>query len=244
MVFFMSRFDARKGIYRRGQVEWALWKFSTLDLPRGDEPLSTFRARVKHLLQIDRSGRGRGHPADPPPVEYALSSGGTEGTGVDATFTAFDAFCLAIAIDLLRAGFKQSEVFLFMIHLRQRLEGPFAEILRAPPTFRSRLAKNAVAEIGKEEPRDDRRVFLVIQRVEFSETFPAFPDMTFKRREPPILPDPFFCYGVDDLRDKLDTMDHIFRRAIVIEIAHMAAMIAELLKQAPVRRRGRPLQRV
>jgi hypothetical protein len=243
MIFFMNRF-AHERTYRRGQVEWALWKFSTLDLPRGDEPFSTFRARVKHLLQIDRSGRGRGHPADPPPVEFALSSGRTEGTGFDATFTAFDAFCLAIAIDLLRAGFKQSEVFLFMIHLRPRLEGPFAEILRAPPPFRSRLARNAAEEIHKGRPRDDGRVFLVINRVEFSETFPTFPEMTFKRSKAPILPDPFFCYGVDDLRDKLDGMDHIFRRAIVIEIAHMAAMIAELLEQAPALRRGRPLQRV
>jgi hypothetical protein len=243
MTFFMNRF-AHEKTYRRGQVEWALWKFSTLDLPRGDEPFSTFRARVKHLLQIDRSGQGRGHPADPPPVEYALSSGRTEGTGFDATFTAFDAFCLAIAIDLLRAGFKQSEVFLFMIHLRPRLEGPFVEILRAPPTFSSRLARNAAGEIGEGRPRDDHRVFLVINRVEFSETFPAFPDMTQKRSKAPILPDPFFCFGVDDLRDKLDGMDHIFRRAIVIEIAHMAAKVAELLEQAPALRRGRPLQRV
>jgi hypothetical protein len=143
---------------------------------------------------------------------------------------------------VMPGGSKQSEVFLFMLHLRERLEVPFAEILRSPPPFRSRLAKNASAEIGPEEPRDDRRVFLVIHRVKFSETFPPFPYMDFKRSKAPILPDPFFCYGVDDLRDKLDTMDHIFRRAIVIEIAHMAAMIAELLELAPVRRRGRPLQ--
>jgi hypothetical protein len=42
--------------------------------------------------------------------------------GVDATFTAFDAFCLALAVDFLRTGFKQSEVLLLVAHLRVRQE--------------------------------------------------------------------------------------------------------------------------
>jgi hypothetical protein len=238
MTFNTSKISIGQRTYRRGQVEWALWKFSTIDLPGGDEPLSAFRARVKHLLELDRSGTNLGHPADPPPVEYALSSGEPRGTGVDALFTALDAFCLAIAVDLLRAGFKQSEVALLMMHLRPRLEAPFARILTAPPAFKSRLVRSVGPQ--RTQGGDDRRVFLVIQRVEFSEAFPAFADLQSKRSKEAIFREPTICYGIDALRDKLDQMDHLFRRAIVLEIAQMAARISEFLEQAPLRRRGRP----
>jgi hypothetical protein len=240
MTFMPYKLSMGQRTYRRGQVEWALWKFSTIDLPSGDEPLSAFRARVKHLLQLDRSGTNLGHPADPPPVEYALSSGQPAGTGVDALFTAFDTFCLAIAMDLLRAGFKQSEVALLMMHLRPRLEAPFARILTTPPAFTSRLAKGAGPHSTQSSRGDDRRVFLVIQQVEFSETFPAFADLQSKRSKEAIHREPIICHGIDALRDKLDQMDHLFRRAIVLEIAQTAARISEFLEKAPLKRRGRP----
>jgi hypothetical protein len=50
--------------------------------------------------------------------------------------------------------------------------------------------------------------------------------------------------GVEKLRDQLDLMDHFFRRAIVLEIAHTAATIVEFLHQAPLKRRGRPSKSV
>jgi hypothetical protein len=224
--------------YRRSQVEWALWKFSTLDLPSGDEPISTFRARVKHLLQLDRAGVIFTTAKHPPCVDHALSSQQTEGTGIDAAFTAFDAFCLALAVDFLRAGFKQSEVLLLLGHLRPRLSGPFNEIVSAgaAPAFRSRLDRRSG---GAEEAGKDRRVFLVVERVEFSEAFPAFAALG-KGQKGGIFREPSFCYGIDALRDKLDKMDHLFRRAIVFEIAQMARRIAAFLDEAPLKKRGRP----
>ena len=230
--------------FSRGQVEWALWKLSTIDLPAGDEPMSAFRARVKHLLQLDRAGVITGHPAYPIPVEHALISEAPRGKGVDATFTAFDAFCLAIALDFLRAGFKQSEVLLLMLHLRPRLEEPFAKVLRAPPTLRPRLSRKTGPHNRDRASEDDRRVFLVIQRVEFSEAFPAFEHTTSTRKKASIFREPVFCSGIEELRQQLDLMDHLFRRAIVLEIAHTAATTIEFLNQAPLKRRGRPAKRV
>ena len=226
--------------FSRGQVEWALWKHSTIDLPGGDEPISAFRARVKHLLQLDRSSAVQGNPADPVPVAHALSTDEPQGSGVNATFTKFDAFCLAIALDFLRAGFKQSEVLLLMLHLRPRLERPFAKILNAPPAFQSRVVGKTNPDVSKRKSGDDRRIFLVIQRVEFSEAFPAFAHLTNTRKKASIYREPVFCKGIDELRDQLDLMDHHFRRAIVLEIAHTAVKIVEFLNQAPLMRRGRP----
>src|SRR3977135_1118521 len=128
-------------LYRRGQVEWALWKFATLDLPAGDEPISAFRTRVKHLLQLDRAGAISGKYSRRPPLPFALSATQTRGKGADADFTAFDAFCLAVGLDLLRAGFKQSEVLLLLGHLRPRLQECFPLILKSPPRFESRIGR-------------------------------------------------------------------------------------------------------
>jgi hypothetical protein len=240
---FQKANSVRDQHFSRGQVEWALWKLSTIDLPHGDEPMSAFRARVKHLLQLDRAGAISGNPAKPLPVEHALVSEEPRGKGIDAAFRAFDAFCLAIALDFLRAGFKQSEVLLLMLHLRPRLEEPFAKILSAPPTLRPRPSRKTSSQIRERPSDDDRRVFLVIQRVEFSEAFPAFAALTSTRKEA-IFREPVFCKGIEELRDQLDMMDHFFRRAIVLEIAHTAARTIEFLNQAPLKRRGRPAKRV
>ena len=162
--------------------------------------------------------------------------------GVDATFTAFDAFCLALAVDFLRTGFKQSEVLLLVAHLRPRLVQPFADALRDPPKYKPHSGRRSAAP-DDDLSEKDRRVFLLIERVEFAEAFPAFPAKAGKRAAA-IYREPMFCHGIDDLRDKLSRIDHLFRRALVFEIAHMAARIAEFLERAPLIRRGRPSHRV
>jgi hypothetical protein len=228
-------------LFSRGQVEWALWKFSTIDLPSGEEPVSAFRARIRHLLRLDRARTLQGYPWDPPEVAYALSSKDPEGTGVDLPFTALDTFCLAIALDLLRAGFKQAETLLFMLYLRPRLEQALAKILDTPPTFRSHLAGDT--NDRQERPADDRRVFLVFQGIESPHIYSGYGDVIFGRSQTAIPESPVVCNGINELRDHLDKMDHLFRRAVVLEIAHMATKIVELLKQAPLKRRGRPAQK-
>jgi hypothetical protein len=85
-------------------------------------------------------------------------------------------------------------------------------------------------------------VFLVVQRVEFSEAFPGFEHLNNKRKAS-VFREPVFCYGIEELREQLNLMDHHFRRAIVFEIAHTATRTIEFLNQAPRRRRGRPSKR-
>ena len=150
VALITARFRLADKTYRRSQVEWALWKFATLDLPRGDEPVSTFRARIKHLLQLDRAGVMFSRTRHAPHVEHALSSHDTEGSGFDAIFTAFDTLRLGLALDFMRAGFKQSEILVLIGHLRPRLNQPYAAILRSPPLFRPHF-------LGKSGAREEAR---------------------------------------------------------------------------------------
>src|SRR3954447_6225807 len=124
--------------YRRGQVEWALWRMSTIGRPAPEEASLVFRNRVKRLLEIDRTGaseawKGKG--------QLAFSEDRPEGTGFDVAFTPYDAFILALGLDLLRMGFVQSEVVMLMNFLRPSLGKIFAKILQNPPDRERRSGK-------------------------------------------------------------------------------------------------------
>jgi hypothetical protein len=92
----------------RGQVEWVLWcSFVRARFNPGQSP-RVFRTRVKRLLDIDRHLDLTGAEV-PPEASYAFAAPPAI-EGAEAEYLAVDAFCLAIALDLLDAGFKQSEV--------------------------------------------------------------------------------------------------------------------------------------
>src|SRR3954451_11517485 len=220
--------------YRRGQVEWALWRVSTIDRPAPEQPSPVFRTRVKRLLEIDRTGaseasrKGKG--------QLAFSEDRPEGTGFDVAFTAYDAFILALGLDLLRMGFVQSEVVMLMNFLRPRLGNTFGRILRHPPDPERRSGR---AKRHPVKPEQDRRVFLLLERVEASEEYPAL-HQKGRGGDSPIYREPKICHGLQGVTDQLDRMDQVFRRALVLDLAHTAVRVSEFLAKAPDIKRGRP----
>jgi hypothetical protein len=121
---------------------------------------------------------------------------------------------------LMRLGFRQSDVLLLVAHLRPRLATAFAAILRSPPQLGGKSAA---------KPTEDRRVFLVIEHIAFR----------YGRKPAQRLRTPSLCKGIGELSEVFDQMGHLFGRAIVVEIAHMATMTTEFLEQAPLKKRGR-----
>ena len=217
--------------YRRGQAEWALWQVSLAGRPGADRIAPTFRTRVKRLLEIDRAGGFKGAAG-----ALAFSEDAPEGTGVDAEFTAYDVFILALGLDLLRMGFVQSEVVLLMGFLRGALAAVFAKIIKDPPGLQRRSGR------GRGQPTDqqqDRLVFLLLERVDLAEEFPAFHE-TGRRGASPIYKAPKVCHGADALKGELARMDQVFRRALILELSHTAAGVSQFLENAPAVRRGRP----
>src|SRR3990167_10252586 len=97
--------QAARDSYRRGQVEWALWRWATTPDRLRDAP-PAFLARIKRLLEIDREV---GQTGNKEPEDTAFYSELPKGTGSDVGYSAFNAFCLALGLDLLDAGFKQGE---------------------------------------------------------------------------------------------------------------------------------------
>jgi hypothetical protein len=217
--------------YRRGQAERALWQVSLAGRPGADKISPTFRTRVKRLLEIDRAGRFKKAAG-----VLAFSQEKPEGTGIDAEFTAYDVFILALGLDLLRMGFVQSEVVLLMGFLRGNLAGVFAKIIKNAPDPQRRIGTGR----GKSaDEQQDRLVFLVLERVDLSEEFPAF-HHTGRRGDSPIYKPPKVCHGADALKDELARMNQAFRRALILELSYTAAGVSHFLESAPAVRRGRP----
>jgi hypothetical protein len=220
--------------YRRGQVERALWQLSVIGRPAAEEPSSIFRNRIKRLLEIDRERLKERGKKD---QVLAFSEDKPEGTGIDVVFSAYDGFILALGLDLLRMGFVQSEVASLMHFLRPKLGTTFDRILRNPPGAERRsLTGRSRSTI---RPEDDRRVFLVIERVELSEEFPAFTQGK-TAREGAFYREPKVCRGLQEVTDELDRMDSVFRRALVLDLAHTAWNVSRCLAAAPEIKRGRP----
>jgi hypothetical protein len=224
--------------YGRGQMEWALWcsfaraRFNTSDVPR------VFRTRIKRLLDIDRDLDLTGAEV-PPETDYAFAAP-PSAAGAEAEYRAADAFCLAIALDLLDSGFKQSEIVFLMRYLRPELETCFPALLEPPLLInRQHYRAEDYPDLPSYQQRyADRRLFVILQKIELTELIPAS-----TRRGPtgPVILEPVFCKGVEALGTKLNETMPDHRRAVtILELAATAQAVQTWLAEAPVIRRGRP----
>lgn len=229
--------------YKRGQVEWALWRAFTLARSPGDGPPPIFRTRIKRLLDLDRGLDAAGLGSSPP-SPFAFVEPAEGGSGVEAQYTPFDAFCLAIALDLLEVGFKQGEIVLLMRHLRDMLAEWFDDLLKRPSLIdrQSHLAKHhpslpALERSDGRTPIADARVFLILNRIEMTELMPAMQS----RPGQAVFLEPEVCEGIARLQQRLDAlMPHHRRTVITTEIATTAQAVATFLDAAPLVPRGRP----
>lgn len=229
--------------YKRGQVEWALWRTFTLARSPGDGPPPIFRTRIKRLLDLDRE-LDAGSLDVPPPCTSAFVEPAEGGSGVEAQYTPFDAFCLAIALDLLDVGFKQGEIVLLMRHLRDTLADWFDDLLKRPSLIdrQSHPAKHhpglpSLARSGGRAPIADARVFLILNRIEMTELMPAIES----RPGQAVFLEPEVCEGISRLQQRLDALMPRHRRTVIItEIAATAQAVAMFLDAAPLVPRGRP----
>ncbi len=231
--------------FKRNQMEWALWRAFTIGRRHGDVPPQIFKTRIKRLLDVDRDfdtqSEGVGEV-----VDYAFASAVEEGRGIDAAYRPVDVFCLAVGLDLLDIGFKQSEIVFVLRHIRPSLEDRYPALVKLP-SLTDRQTKLARSHPNlpkflppkKTEAQADVRVFMVLGRVELTEVMSTEP----VPRGQAVFPAPIFCEGVEKLAATLyDQMPNRRRSVIVVELTALAQAVTEFLAKAPVVRRGRPLK--
>jgi hypothetical protein len=229
--------------FKRGQVEWAIWATYTQQRGAAADPPAAFHTRLKRLLEVDRNPRSSPSSAKGE-QSYAFASAEIEGTGIDAAFTAYDVFSLALALELLGAGFKPSEIVSLLRRSRPSLERRFDAILRTRPPPRPRGMPKDWPALPTYHEGDkefaDGRVFLVLPTVELDEVLPLFYPKA--ARKAPAFPEPKICAGISGLTAELNQMRYpkwSYRKAFVTEIAYLACGISDLLPDAPLTKRGR-----
>ncbi len=220
--------------FKRNQVEWALWSSFVHRPPNPGEPPQVFRTRIKRLLDLDR--------ATPIPPRsnslqrHAFSEGHSEGHGRDVSFSVFDAVCLAIGLDLLDTGFKQSEVVFLLQHLRLQLGEQYERMQLYPPAPRKYIAAEDLPGCPTYEMNGltlaDPRIFMTLNKVELREIYTNPPN--------PMILQPRFYYGIEQLTKELDRLNYSERKVLVMEIAEISVLLESDLRQAPLVRRGRP----
>ncbi len=229
--------QAARDSFRRGQVEWALWRWATTADRLRDAP-PTFLARIKRLLEIDLD---IGRSGSKEPEATAFYSELPKGTGADVGYSAFNAICLALGLDLLDAGFKQREVVSLLQAWRVDLQIWFEQVLRSPPVHRGKLLPSLRTNCPTYEKDGqlyaDCRIYAVVEKVEMTEVFSGDPNALAKGK--PLIRKPRFCRGIQALSKELDSLPYRHRKAVVIEIAHTIVVVINWLAKAEVKKRGR-----
>jgi hypothetical protein len=211
--------------------------------PQGDvPPPKPFLTRIKRLLEIDRSDNvPRGAETVPAP-RFALIDQAPANKGSDIEFSAFNAFCLAFGLDMLDAGFNQSEVVFALRNIRTDLKREYDRALERPPIPRAFLLAEDTPDVPTFQEKGisyaDPRIFMILQKVELVERSPAW--KAKGANQAPLILKPIFKHGIETLRAELHELDYNNRRALVFEIAHTAVIVTDLLKKAPEIKRGRP----
>ena len=234
---FLVSEEFQQGQYKRSQVEWALWSlFAQRPATAPDDIPSVFRTRIKRLIELDQNSDERGMPKQLAFVETKV-----RGQGKDQPYTHFNTFCLALGLDLLDAGFKQSEIVFVLRHLRPGISDGFKTVLDSPPILRSRLPAEQRPKSPKYKEGNieyaDTRVFFHFERVEVQEAFPGFHGKNAPKH--PLIMNSKMFRGLAALTKELDRMNMSYRKALILEISETIIRLQELLEKAPATARGR-----
>ncbi len=224
--------------YKRSQVETCLWQIMRAESADNDVP-SKFRSRIKKVLDLDRqiytlksAQKGGVRP------KLAFNDDLAGGQGWDVPFREVHAFMLAIALVMLNAGFKQSEVVDYLQRFATPIKKKFDAIRNAVATVETLYSpatrEPLVADTngGNLNEKASARVYMIIDRIDFAEI------LGVSKGKPSFAP-----YFVGDLADlaKMIADRHLSQRAVfLVELADLVARIRLLLPESPARRRGPP----
>jgi len=209
--------------YKRNQIEEAIARISVSNYQK---PPSELRTRIKRLLELDRSLRCKLRSKDPEEANFGFFSEEAPGTGVDISFSEYDAFALLNALRIMGHSWPQGFAVAIMRRVRPALEREHARILKQDPVeLFDQQAIRAAGRPGVIYVDNTHPVFLVIaskaQRV----------------ADEPQLATSAVCRGLDEVGE--------FSRRVgassvsmfeVVTLAH--GLHQELMKTRP-RRRGR-----
>ena len=214
-----------KNIWLRNQMEEGLWKYLSSVPNWGNqknvsEVPKVFRSRIKKLLNLDRQ-KGNENKN----WMFYDSEGG--GTGSQEIYSDYHVFNMAIALNMLSTGFKQSEIIFFLQHVQEVIKANYIII-------RSGGFIAPISGMNRNTIDNAVPVFMLINRVEMQE---MWPDLSSGE---PIIMAPIFVKGSVGLQEEIEKLPNLYTAFIVVEIADMALMLPSIVENVLAAKRGRP----
>jgi hypothetical protein len=116
--------------FKRNQVEEAI---AALSGERTKKLSDTLRTRIKRLLDTDRNEGRNVRSKDPEKNQYAFYSEDAPGSGVEISFSEYEAFAVHLGLRLLAHGWPQKFVVSVLRKERAALEPQHRRILKQNP---------------------------------------------------------------------------------------------------------------
>jgi hypothetical protein len=197
--------------YKRNQVELAIARVVGSSASRAPTGL---RHRLKRLLDTDRAlVRNSG-------LAYAF--GGAPGSGVEVRFSAYEAFALLVALNLLEHGFPQQKAVLALRRIRPDLEPEHKRMLKLDR--RALFNQDALERSpGQMAVSSTDPVFLVIKTEE-------------EKRAPKPLKDIRICHGEIEL---MQFIKAALASYTILELTSAAHLLDDHLAKTEPSHRGR-----
>lgn len=224
-------------MYRRNQVEWAIWQCLDRGSRTSDEPPKTIVHTVKRLLDVDRQLGIDTRAPERWKRQFAFLEGVPQGRGGEHSYRLEEVVSLWIGTQYLAAGLPQTEVIQFLRVLKGALDKevpvilePYGRQIEGARKQGGDLARGLRA-VSLVEPR--QHVYVLTEEVTANGVLTSA-----TRRGSSKISN--ICHGREELLEFIETYVSRSKRLVVVEIANAVLSLAYFLTQAPLIRRGRP----
>lgn len=163
------------------------------------------------------------------------------GTGHEVKYSPSRVFNLTVAHELARFGCKQREIVDLIAEIQVDLKAAFDKANDILQTWGRTKLTHSDASDADPSPRANReqiKMFLVLRRVEATESAVAFFGGEIKERQRLCYKEVLCGRAALDAFLARELADGLFG-AFVIELSELAVRVTELVQRAPVRKRGR-----
>jgi hypothetical protein len=224
-------------VYRRNQVEWAIWQVLDRGNLTSTKPPQQVVHTIRRLIDVDRALGTERRAYEPWKRQFAFVEGTPQGRGGENQYQLAEAVALWIGVQFLAAGLPQTEIVQFLRALKDQLKHQVGKI-HAPYAKRIEAARKEGGDLARqlrttEVLPPEQHVYLLTEQVAAHGVLTA---ATASGRSKVGN----ICCGRADLLEFIETYVSRSKRLVAVEIANALLSLAYFLAIAPSVRRGRP----
>lgn len=222
-------------MYKRNQMEWAIWQFIDRGHQTSDLVPTEIVHLVRRLIDFDRQLSVNTRRAETWMHRFAFIDGIPQGKGGENSYRAEETVGVWLGIQYLAIGLPQREVVQFLRALKPELEAVIRGLLAR---YRSEV-EAAARDKGQEARRlrlgeyltSEDHAYVVTDTISANGVYGSLGRIG--ERESPNI-----CRGWTQLREHIETQAGRDRRVVLVEVANAVLSLAYFLATSHAAKRG------